>query len=738
MPLPDQRYLLLCILVNNITFVAMENNNSMYTLTASCAAGLEELVGQEVRGFGGTDVDQARGLVTWKASLESAYRTCLWSRYASRVFLKLRDYPAPNEDALYDGALQVNWAEHLDTGSTFAVDCSLSHSAISHSGFAALRVKDALVDQFREKLGIRPSVSVVRPGIRIRIYIHKDHATLSLDLSGESLHRRGYRREGGSLAPLKESLAAAIVSLAGWSPETGPDIMLLDPMCGSGTLLIEAALIYGDAAPGLSRSYFGFSGWKQHDKELWSRLVDEAVEREEAGLEREWPILLGYDADPRAVAVARNNIEHACYEDKIVIKQGQLAQLRRPAAQGIMIVNPPYGERISESDEAEQLHRALGRICKKELSGWQLGIFTSNPDFGDRMGIRWDRTHRLYNGSINCRLFRGVAPPLEEDTFEWHLAAEPGPDEGIEFGNRLRKNSKKFLKWARREGLKCFRVYDRDLPDYNVSVDLYEKWIHVQEYAAPDTVDEKLAQRRFQQTLHQIRHLFGVRRDRVFLKRRQRQKGKAQYQKQGSRKKMHVVREGDCFLLVNFTDYLDTGIFPDHRNVRLRIAREAAGKRFLNLFAYTGTATVHAAVGGAESTTTVDLSGNYLNWTRMNLALNGFGGLAHETVQRDCLEWLAEDRHEYDLIFVDPPTFSNTRKERRVFDVQRDHRLLIEKAVARLAEGGLLIFSTNFRRFKLDESIEKYYAVRNISRDTIPLDFSRNSKIHHCWEIRRK
>jgi 23S rRNA (guanine2445-N2)-methyltransferase / 23S rRNA (guanine2069-N7)-methyltransferase len=716
----------------------MMENKKIYSLTASCAAGLEQLVSQEVQDFGGSEIEHAKGLVTWQADLESAYRTCLWSRCASRIFLKIADFPALDEDALYEGALKVDWGEHMDIDSTFAVDCSLSQSAITHSGFAALRVKDALVDQFREKCGERPSVSVVRPDLRIRLYIHKDQATLSVDLTGESLHRRGYRSDGGSLAPLKESLAAAIVSLAGWTPETQPDTMLLDPMCGSGTLLIEAALIFGDAAPGLSRSYFGFTGWKQHDAALWSELVDEAIEREEAGLEREWPLILGYDADPRAVAVARNNIENACYEDKIVIKQGQLAQLRRPAAKGIMVVNPPYGERLAEKDEAEQLHRALGRICKQELTGWQLGVFTSNPDFGDRMGIKWEKTHRLYNGPINCRLFCGTAHASEAQEFKWQLTGETGPDEGIEFGNRLRKNSKKLLKWARREDVHCFRVYDKDLPEYNVSVDLYEKWIHVQEYAAPETVDEKTAHKRFQQSLHQIRHLFGVRRDRVFLKTRRKQKGKAQYQKQGSRKKMHVVREGDCFLLVNFTDYLDTGIFLDHRNIRTRIGQEAAGKRFLNLFAYTGTATVHAAVGGAESTTTVDLSATYLNWARMNLALNGFGGLAHETVQADCLQWLQEDRGEYDLIFVDPPTFSNTKKERRVFDVQRDHRLLIEKAVSRLAQDGLLIFSTNFRRFKMDESIEKYYAVRNISRDSIPIDFARNSRIHHCWEIRRK
>lgn len=715
-----------------------ESKTIIYSLTASCAAGLEILVSHEIKEFGGRDIKSARGLVTWQGDLESAYRTCLWSRYSSRIFLALAEFPAPDEDALYQGVLKIDWAEHMNLKTTFAVDCSLSHSAINHSRFAALRVKDALVDQFREKFGDRPGVEVARPDLRIRLYIHKDQATVSLDLSGESLHRRGYRTEGGGVAPLKESLAAAIVTLAGWRAETAEEKMLLDPMCGSGTLLIEGALIHGDVAPGLSRSYFGFRGWKQHDPVLWQQLVDEAVERENIGMEKDWPLILGYDADPRAVALARNNFEYAGLDDRIVVKQSQLAHLRRPAAKGLLVTNPPYGERLAEKDEAEQLHRALGRICRKELPGWHLGIFTSNPEFGDRMGMKWEASHRLYNGPINCRLFCGQTAPEKEQDFQWQLVPDKGPEEGIEFGNRLRKNSKKLLKWARREGIRCFRIYDRDLPEYNVSVDLYEKWIHVQEYAAPSTVDEKSAQYRFQQSLHQIRHLFGVRRDRVFLKTRRKQKGKAQYQKQGSRKKMHVVREGACFFLVNFTDYLDTGIFLDHRSIRQRIAKEATGKRFLNLFAYTGAATVHAAVGGAESTTTVDLSFNYLNWARMNLALNGFGGLAHETVQADCMKWLQESRAEYDLIFVDPPTFSNTKKERRVFDVQRDHVRLLDLAMKRLAPDGLLLFSTNFRRFRMDETMGERFSIKDISKASIPQDFARNQKIHKCWEVRQK
>ncbi|RUM47920.1 MAG: bifunctional 23S rRNA (guanine(2069)-N(7))-methyltransferase RlmK/23S rRNA (guanine(2445)-N(2))-methyltransferase RlmL [Desulfocapsa sp.] len=715
----------------------MIENQQLYALTASCAAGLEILVAREIESFGGEDVESARGLVSWHGNLEAAYRTCLWSRYASRIFLSIATFEALDEDALYDGAAKVDWESHMGLQTSFAVDCSLNSSNITHSRFAALRVKDALVDQFRERYDDRPSVDVSRPDLRIRLYIYKNQATLSLDLSGESLHMRGYRFEGGGIAPLKESLAAAIVTLAGWKGDKNNERMLLDPMCGSGTLLIEAALIHGDVAPGLSRSYFGFSGWKAHDAKLWSVLVEEAIEREDVGMDGEWPTILGYDADPRAVALARKNIENAGLDERIVVRQGQFAHLHRPAAKGLLVTNPPYGERLFEKEEAEQLHRALGIVCKRELAGWQLGIFTSNPEFGDRMGIKWEASHRLYNGPINCRLFCGTAKPDVDVNFEWHICPEKGPDEGIEFANRLRKNVKKVMKWAKREKISCYRIYDRDLQEYNVSVDIYEKWIQVQEYAAPSTVDEKKARERFGQVLTQIRHLFGLRRDRVFIKTRRKQKGKSQYQKQGSKKKMHVVREGDCSLLVNFTDYLDTGIFLDHRNIRLRIAREAAGKRFLNLFAYTGTATVHAAVGGAASTTTVDLSQNYTNWVRMNLGLNGFGGLAHKTVKADCMQWLQEEKGEYDLIFVDPPTFSNTKKSRRVFDVQEDHKRLIELAMNRLAKGGLLIFSTNFRQFKLSEFIEKYYAVKDISKASIPFDFSRNSKIHQCWEIRR-
>ncbi len=716
----------------------MMNSQYPHRLAASCAAGLEELVGQEVKSFGGSNILINKGFVTWQGGLEVAYRTCLWSRYASRVFLHIADFKASDEDALYTGALTVDWESHMGLDNSFVVDCSLKSALFSHSHFASLKIKDAIVDQFRNRYDARPNVDILRPDLRIRLSVYKEQATLFLDLSGESLHRRGYRVDGGGVAPLKESLAAAIVHLAGWNHTQNEERVLLDPMCGSGTLLIEAALQYGDVAPGLSRSAFGFRHWRQHDTKLWDSLVEEAIEREEAGMAKKWPVILGYDADPRAVALARENIENAGLEEQIVVKQGQLAQVRRPAACGLVVANPPYGERLSEKEEAEQLHRALGNVCKQELGGWQLGIFTSHPEFGDRIGVLWDRNYPLYNGPIRCRLYCGTASLDDKKSFQWPLCHEKGPTAGIEFANRLRKNVKKIMKWAKREGVSCYRIYDRDLQEYNVSVDIYEKWIQVQEYAAPSRVDEQLAKERFNNVLAQVRHFFGARRDRVFIKTRRKQKGKNQYQKQGSKRKLFVVEEGGCKLLVNFTDYLDTGIFLDHRNIRLKIAKEAKGKRFLNLFAYTGAASIHAAMGGAATTTTVDLSANYLHWARMNFSLNGLGGPAHQTVKADCMQWIKEEKGEYDLIFVDPPTFSNTKKKQRVFDVQEDHRRLLELAMNRLAKDGLLIFSTNFKRFQLDSSIEKYYACTDISKASIPFDFARNIKIHKCWEIRKK
>ncbi len=708
-------------------------------LVASCAAGVESLVAEEIESFGGDNIVQAKGVVTWQGSLDSGYRACLWSRFSSRIFLRIADFHVTGQESIYQRCSDIEWENHFDCDTTFAVDCTLGEdSAVNHSKFASLRVKDAIADRFRVKKGKRPSVKTHRPDIRINLYIRQENASISIDLSGESLHRRGYREATGT-APLKETLAAAIIKLAGWKGED-PNISLVDPMCGSATLLIEAALIFGDSAPGLSRSYFGFMGWKGHDKNLWDNLIDEAVEREEKGLEKKWPIILGYDADPIVVAAARKNIIRAGLEEKIRVHQGELAILHSPSKEGIVICNPPYGERLADTEGVAQLYRALGRILHETFAGWRAGIFIANPDLADKIKLKWDISHKLFNGPLSCRLFVGsVVPGLQKpypSLFREKFPL-PSPDnEGADFTNRLIKNLKILMKWAGREKVGCFRVYDKDIPEYNICVDLYDNWIHVQEYAPPTSIDPDTANRRLTLALQAVREVFGIKKERIFIKKRHRQRGKRQYEKKEGRGKLFEVREGGCSFLVNLSDYIDTGLFLDHRPIREKISREAKGKRFLNLFGYTGTATVFAAKGGAVSTTTVDLSKNYLHWAYLNLSLNGFSGLNHEMVKADCLEWIRTSEKVFDLIFIDPPTFSNTKNAGRTFDLQRDHGQLIRLAMARLDKDGLLVFSTNFKKFCLDESLSKDFALQDITGRTIPFDFQRNKKIHRCWEFR--
>ena len=705
-----------------------------FQLITSCARGLEGLVEEEVVRFGGQDVHSAGGVVTWLGTLESGYRCCLWSRFASRVYLQLATFPIVDEETLYQQCMEIDWQEHLSLETSFAVSCTISgESPISHSRYAALKVKDGLVDTLRNRTGNRPSVKTTRPDVQVHLHVDGKTASLSLDLSGESLHRRGYR--GAAVkAPLKETLGAGIVALSGWLMDAGA---LIDPMCGTGTLLIEAALMFGDSAPGLSRSYFGFFGWLGHDAKLWNSLVTEALEREEKGLEKSWPLILGYDCDPVAVSAARKNIELAGLAEHIQVKQAELATLYSPDKHGMLLSNLPYGERLSETEQVGRLYRAYGRIVKERFSGWKTGVFISNPTLTDSFTLVWENRYKLFNGSIPCRLLTGTVSG-EETVFKWSPAQRNSEDSEGEFGNRLRKNLKKILKWAERKEISCFRVYDRDLPDYNLSIDLYSKWVHVHEYAPPKTVDPQLAASRMATAVKDVRDILGVRSNRIFIKARERQRGKKQYEKKGDSGKMYEVREGDCSFLVNFTDYLDTGLFLDHRPIRERIHREAKGKRFLNLYGYTGTASVQAAMGGAASTTTVDLSATYLHWTQMNLALNGLSELRNKVEKADCLQWVEDSSGMYDLIFIDPPTFSNTKKDKRIFDIQKDHRRLIELAMARLDRDGLLIFSTNFRRFKLDDKLSALYEIRDISQESVPVDFSRNEKIHSCWEVRKK
>ncbi len=713
---------------------------------ATAPKGVVAILMSELETFGATELREQPAGAGFSGDLETAYRACLWSRTANRILLPLASFAAATPEALYQGVQSIDWSEHFTPRQTLVIDFVARNSSIKHSQFGAQKVKDAVVDQFRERNGERPSVDVQSPDIRINVFLQRDEATLYLDLSGDSLHKRGYRQEGGA-APLKENLAAAILLRAGWPRIAQAGGGLLDPMCGSGTLLIEAAMIAADMAPGLLRERFGFHAWRQHDAALWRRLLDEAAPRRDRGLER-LPPILGYDSHGKAIQFAQANITAAGLDEHICLAKRDVAGLRRPATldQGLVVVNPPYGERMGERETLESLYRQLGERLKTEFSGWQAAVFTGNPELAKLMGIRALKQHNMFNGALPCRLLRFHIEP------EWFMSGqrgprparpeELGPGAGM-LANRLRRNLKELGRWARREGVSCYRLYDADMPEYALAIDLYQgeqRWAHVQEYEAPKTVDARKARLRLREALAVIPAVLELPQENVYFKVRKRQKGAAQYTRQAEEKQFFEIEENGCRFRVNFADYLDTGLFLDHRITRHMVAEMAAGKRFLNLFAYTGTATVYAAKGGAQSTFTVDMSKTYLDWARRNMALNGFTGDQHQFVQADCLEWLTQGgvyrRARFDLIFLDPPTFSSSKRMAAAFDVQRDHKPLIEAAMALLDAGGTLIFSNNFRKFRLDPALGETFAIEDIGARTLPHDFARNPKIHHCWLIR--
>jgi len=703
-------------------------------LFATCPRAIEELLAAELRACGAGDVQVVRGGVAFTGTLETAYRACLWSRTANRILLPLGRVPARDADALYDGVRTLRWRDHLSAKQTFAVRFTQTQTDAPawHSQFGALRAKDAIVDQLRDETGARPSVDTVNPDVRVHVHVEGLEAAISVELSAGSLHRRGWRSRGAE-APLKENLAAAILLTAGWPAE----VPLVDPMCGSGTLLVEAAWMATDRAPGLLRARDTPGGWPGHDAALWRRLVAEARTRVRPFAQP----LFGYDVDARAVRLARENLRRAGVESLVTVEKRALADLEAPApGPGLVVTNPPYGERLGEERELEKLYALLGDVLKRRFPGWTGWVLTGNLALGKRLGLRPTKKIALWNGPIECRLYElpiSVEAPVADEPV-WRKPRPPSAHAEM-FANRLAKNLKHLRKWARREDVTCFRVYDADLPEYAVAVDLYEDAAHVQEYECPPTVDPRAAEQRLHDVMAVAPSVLGVDSARVHLKVRRRQRGPrgcAQYEKLDDAHAELTVREGGHRFVVNLSDYLDTGLFLDHRTLRKRIADEARGKRFLNLFCYTGSATVYAARAGARSSLSVDLSNTYLDWARRNFALNDLDERVHRLERADVLAWLERARGPFDLIFCAPPTFSRSKAMRETFDVQRDHVELIRRCARLLAPGGVLWFAPNLRKFKLDAAQLAPLTVDDWSARTLPEDFRRDPRIHHTFKIK--
>ncbi len=726
---------------------------SPFKYLVSAPRGLTDLLARELTGLGAQEVRERSTGVVCSGALEVAYRACLWSRVANRVYLEVAQFAARDAAEFHAAVRALDWAAHLQPGATLACDFTGRHPTITHTHFGALKLKDGIVDAMRLATGARPDVALERPDLRVHAHANGIAITISIDLSGESLHRRAYRGAAGE-APLKENVAAGVLLRSGWAEFAAQGAQLLDPLCGSGTFCIEAALIATDRAPGLTREHFGFLGWRGHDAQLWARLRAEAEARALAGASTR-AVVRGSDRDPLAIRSARDNARRAGVGGCARFEAGLLADAApatadTPPRPGLLCTNPPYGVRLEDHEAARALHRELGAVLRERFQGWGAAILIGSPELGMELGLRAYRTHALWNGGIECRLLRikveaaSAREPGMLGKGIAHLKDTPG---ARMFANRLGKNLKRLRSWARRENVSCYRVYDADMPEYAFAIDLYrtlepeESWLYVQEYAAPAQIEPEAVRKRRGEVLASLAEVTGVAPERVRVRTRRRTSRGEQYEKLDEREHFQVVEEGGLKFRVNFEDYLDTGLFLDHRITRARLREAARGARFLNLFAYTGAATVYAAAGGAAASTSVDMSRTYLEWAQRNLALNSLRGPAHAFIQADCRRWLedaARASERYELVFLDPPTFSNSRRMEGVLDIERDHPELIDACARLLAPAGLIVFSSNAQRFRLAETLSARYEIRDVSAATLPKDFERNPRIHRCYELRAR
>lgn len=720
---------------------------------ATSAANQGDLIADEARACGCDRVKVTPSGVEMEGDLEFGYRFTFNTRISSRLLWGLYvDDDVRDDKELEEATMSLPWEEYLTPEKTLKVTCTTQDCPyIKNSHYAALKVKDGIVERIREKFNReRPNIEILNPDVTVHVHINNYTVKWYIDFSGENLSMRGYRGEQTE-ALLKEHLAAALLSRSEWkkSRDNNAPLPLLDPFCGSGTLLVEAALMATETAPGLLRKTpYQFEKLPSFDEELFNKIVEEAEEkRRKATAERDIKIF-GSDISRTAVEISKAAALKAGVYDYITFSVADFTKMTEaPCEKGCIVTDPPYGERMSVKD-IEGLYSAIGTTLQSTFKGWKATILTGNSDLLSNIDMKPERTNKLFNGGIECQAAHYSIFTDEEREAMIRKSEEKKRErlstplsEGATFVyNRLLKNLKELRPLMEKEGVECYRIYDADMPEYAASIDIYMgKWIVVNEYKAPKEIPVEDARRRLDELILATERATGIDLESIFVKERSRMKGNDQYRKLAANNRMMLARENGVKFLVNFTDYLDTGVFLDHRPVRKLIQDMSRDKRFLNLFCYTGTATLNALKGGALSTVSVDTSATYLSWLEENLHLNGYSTtMGNYLYQADVMDWLWDTYDRYDLIFCDPPTFSNSKSRRNTFDVQRDHASLIKAAMMHLSPGGTLIFSNNLRRFRLDDSVLASYVVQDITAETIGDDFKRDMNVHHCYLIKNK
>lgn len=738
----------------NSTTLRIVKKGLQIELIATCAFGLEAVVRQELEQLGYQPAVIQPGRLLFSADPLAVCRANIHLRSAERILLCLGRFHAEDFGELFDRVRALPWHEWIPPDGASLVNGKSIKSGLSSVPACQRIVKKAIVEELlsAHKVNELPESGV---SYRAEVALLNDEATLTLDTTGAGLHKRGYRPLTGQ-APLRETMAAALIQLSHWDSERP----FIDPFCGTGTIVIEAALIGRNIAPGLYRP-FAAEAWPQIESGQWARVREEAREAILPGLGER---ILGTDASERDLQMARRHAAEAGVAEDIHFQQRDFAELTSKREYGCVICNPPYGIRMGDEREVTELYRSFPIVLRR-LPTWSHFIFTAHPQFEQIVGQKANRRRKLYNGRIECQYFQyhgpkpsSLAPkpvfqidqPRAESDCET-TSAPPKPAkvatpvfggldvtadrQANEFRNRLSKRARHLRRWPAR-GITCYRLYERDIPEVPLVVDRYEDRLHIAEFSRPH--DRNPAQHADWLDLMRktAAEVMSIHPSNVFVKFRDRQRGTSQYERRGSAGHELVVNEGGLKFRVNLSDYLDTGLFLDHRITRAMVRDESAGKRVLNLFGYTGSFTVYAADGGAQSTVTVDTSKTYLEWAEENLSLNGLAASRHRQVRADGMTYLGDlhpDNH-FDLAVVDPPTFSNKKDLEHDWDIQKDHAELLTRLHRHMSPGGVVFFSTNFRRFKLADNELSAYEIHEISRQTVPEDF-RNRRIHRCWRM---
>ena len=708
----------------------------MFQAFASCPKYIELLLKEELLALGCEIVEEKLAGVSFKADAKILLEVVMWSRLANRIMIHLLEDSIRNKDDLYNAIASIDWVPLThQPAESLHIRFQGTTPQLKNTLFSQQVCKDAICDQYQRTGRLRPNV--VKTQAQLNVYARLKHKQLNvyLDITGQSLHQRGYRIDR-TAAPLRENLAAALLLRANWSELSQQNHNLIDPMCGSGTLLTEGWMMACDVAPNSALESSGLSAWKGYDADHWAQLQSDAEQRKEQGMATFRGQIIGVDHHQDSIHKAQKNIDRLGAEGKIQCQMQTLEKFRIPPRNNLVICNPPYGVRLQKNSTRSWY--ALAHWLSRYAMGAEAAIVTPDASNGFMLGFREYKVWSFMNGALDIQLRQfHLRKDQQLEAHQDQFFALPASAQML--ANRLKKNKKERQARMQEHNIEAWRLYDAELPEFAVAIDVYGDMIHLQEYQAPKSIPEKKARQRLFLARLAVQAVMQPDLNKISIKTRQKQKGKSQYLALDQKHdQQQVVQEKGRQYIVNLFRYLDTGLFLDHRWLRDQIQSLSKDKTVLNLFGYTGSIAVAAALGGAAQAVNVDTSKTYLKWAEDNFNLNHINSNRYQNVRADVLEYVTTTQDRFDLIVADPPTFSNSHSRERDWDVQRDHVELIEACGRLLKPGGTLFFSNNFKKFSLDDSLKQQFTIEDISRESLDVDFRSSHKIHWCYKMQLK